>query len=417
MGSYSDVLTGARQVLERNWREGHTTGGLAYGYTCPDPVKYPDQFFWDSCFHALAWSHIDPARAMRELRSLGATVQPSGMIGHTTFWQGPVRPSRALTYNLLQWGAFQTATIQPPLLGWVWAEVAERSGDASFADEGRAVVKRFHDFLDRERADADGLIGILQPDETGLDATPAYDGPLGWRSHPKAGFLALQGFNRRRAFNYRRVVADGGFHATDVLVNTAWILGWEGLARLGQPGAALRARQLTSSLVYRLYDRDAGIFFPEGPNGELLRVSTWAGLAPLAIDGLPPDIGNRIITEHLLNPKCYWLDFPVPSTAACEPTFVPGSDRYLWMERYWRGPTWLFSTWFIQRGLLRLGYEAEAAHLADRTLALIRQSGFREYFNPLTGEGMGATNFGVSTIAVECAALAERGPVVTQSVA
>ena len=417
MSSNSDVWTGAKEVLDRNWREGRTDGGLVFGYTCPDDAKYPDQFFWDSCFHALAWSRIDPRRAMQELRSLAASQQPSGLIGHTVFWRGPVRASRALTYNLLHPRAFQTATIQPPLLGWVWAEVAARAGDGSFADEGRAVVRRFHEYLDRERGDADGLIGILQPDETGLDATPAYDQPLGWRSHPKIGFLALQAFNRRRGYDYRRVVADGGFHATDVLVNTAWILGWEGLARLGEPGAATRATALTSSLVKRLFDQKAGIFFPEGPSGERLRVSTWAGLAPLALSGLPASVGHQIANEQLLNPQCFWLDYPVPSTAACEPTFVPGVDRYLWIDRYWRGPTWLFSTWFIQRGLLRLGYETEAAHLADRTMALIRRSGFREYFNPNTGEGMGAKNFAVSTIAVECAALLEQGPSESQSVA
>ena len=417
VSEHSEILMGARRVLETNWREGRTVGGLVFGYTCPDSTKYPDQFFWDSCFHALAWSRLDPKRAMRELRSLGASQQASGMIGHTTFWQGPVRPARAFTYNLLNRRAFQTSTIQPPLLGWVWAEVAERAGDGNFADEGRALIHRFHEFLDRQRADADGLIGILQPDETGLDATPAYDVPLGWRSHPKVGFLALQAFNRRRGYDYRRIVADGGFHATDVLMNTAWILGWEGLARLGQPGAAARAEQLTTALVERLFDRKAGIFFAEGPTGDRLRVSTWAGLAPLALDRLPADVGHRIVNEHLLNPKCFWLDYPVPSTAACEPTFVPGDARYLWIERYWRGPTWLFSTWFILRGLLRLGYEAEGAHLVDRTMELIQRSGFREYFNPHTGEGMGARNFGVSTIAVECAALAEKGPDVQQSVA
>ena len=410
MGPNSDILNGARQVLEANWREGRSASGLDFGYTCPDGAKYPDQFFWDSCFHVLAWSRLDPIRAMRELRTLGSTQQASGMIGHTTFWQGPVRPARAFTYNLLSRTAFQTATIQPPLLGWVWAEVAERAGDALFAAQGRAVVERFHEFLDRERADGDGLIGILQPDETGLDATPAYDTPLGWRSHPKVGFLALQAFNRRREYDYRRVVADGGFHATDVLMNTAWILGWEGLARLGHPTAAQRAAQLTAALVRRLFEPHAGFFFAEGPRGRLLRVSTWAGLAPLALDHLPNDVARRIVDEHLLNPRCFWLDYPVPSTAATEPTFVPGGDRYLWIERYWRGPTWLFTTWFILRGLLRLGYEAQAAHLVDRTMALIRQSGFREYYNPITGEGMGARGFSVSTIAVECAALLHTRP-------
>ncbi len=403
---YSDLLIGARQVLEGNWRDGRDESGVAFGYTCPDAHKYPDQFFWDSCFHALAWSRFDPARAMRELRSLAAAQLPSGMIGHTIFWYGPCRPSRAFTYNLLQIDALQTSTIQPPLLAWVWAEVAERAGDAVFAEEGREVLSRFHAFLDRTRASADGLIGVLQPDETGLDATPAYDLPLGWRSHPKLGFLVLQHFNRRRAFDYRRVVADGGFHATDVLVNTAWILGWEGLARLGVAGATARAEELTGALVNRLFDAKKGLFFAEGPLGERLGVSTWAGLAPLALRHLPIDICRRVVDEHLLSPEHFWLPFPVPSTAASEASFVPGEDRYLWIERYWRGPTWPFTPWFILRGLLRLERDAEAAHLVDRTAALVRQSGFREYFNPITGQGFGARHFGVSSIVVECVEMA-----------
>jgi hypothetical protein len=415
--AYPDILKGAKRVLEGNWREGRTADGRIYGYTCPDTHKYPDQFFWDSCFHALSWSRIDPERAMRELRTLGAGQQESGMIGHTTFWQGPARAARAFTYNMLHPTAFQTVTIQPPLLGWVWAEVAERTGDARFAEEGREIVERFHAWLDRERADRDGLIGILQPDETGLDASPAFDEPLGWRSHPKVGFLALQAFNRRRRYDYRRVVADGGFHATDVLVNSAWVLGWEGLARLGVPGAGERAGQLTRALVSRLYDRDAGMFFAEGPDGNLLRVSTWAGLSTLSLACLPAEIGHRVVNEHLLNPEQFWTSYPVPSTAVSEPSFVAGLDRYLWIERYWRGPTWLFTTWFATRGLLRLGYTAEAAHLAERTVSLIRRGGFREYYNPLTGEGMGAHNFGVSTIALECAMLADRRQQVRVSVA
>ncbi|MEP6619766.1 MAG: hypothetical protein ABJE47_10635 [bacterium] len=413
----SDILAAAKAVLEGNWREGRNDCGVEFGYTCPDAAKYPDQFFWDSCFHALAWSRFDPIRAMRELRTLAAAQLPSGMIGHTIFWNGPCRLSRAFTYNLLELGASQTATIQPPLLAWVWAEVAERAGDAGFAEEGCAAMTRFHERLDSDRADADGLLGILQPDESGLDATPAYDAVLGWRAHPKPGFLALQQFNRRRRFDYRRVVADGGFHATDVLVNTAWILGWEGLARLGAAGAATRAEQLTAALVRRLFDARRGCFFAEGPAGEQLGASTWAGLAPLALAHLPVDICQRLVDEHLLSPERFWLSYPIPSTAATEPTFIPGEVRYLWMDRYWRGPTWLFSTWFILRGLLRLGNEKEAEHLVDRTADLVRRSGFREYFNPITGAGMGAKQFGVSAIVGECLALADEAFVARRAIA
>ena len=77
MSSFSDVWTGAKQVLEGNWREGRTDGGLVFGYTCPDSAKYPDQFFWDSCFHALAWSRLDPRRAMQEMKSCGAAARSS----------------------------------------------------------------------------------------------------------------------------------------------------------------------------------------------------------------------------------------------------------------------------------------------------------------------------------------------------
>src|SRR5262245_48839022 len=87
----SDIFAGARKVLDDNWREGRTNSGLTYAYTCPDATKYPDQFFWDSCFHALAWSRLDIKRAMLELRSLAAAQQASGLIGHTIFWNGPVR--------------------------------------------------------------------------------------------------------------------------------------------------------------------------------------------------------------------------------------------------------------------------------------------------------------------------------------
>ncbi len=103
------------------------------------------------------------------------------------------------------------------------------------------IVRRHLDWLDRTRAEDDGLIGILQPDETGLDATPTYDRVLGWRAHPYPGFVALVHANRRRGFSYRRARAEGAFTAIDVLVNTAWALSWYGLARLGDAEAGERA--------------------------------------------------------------------------------------------------------------------------------------------------------------------------------
>jgi hypothetical protein len=395
------------RLLRANWREGRTPSGTEYGYTRPDRAKFPDQFFWDSCLHAVAWSHIDPSRARRELRTLAAAQRPDGLIGHTVFWSGRVRLARAFTYNLIRRSDRSTATIQPPLLAWAWAEVADRSpDDPGFRTEGLPALRPFHAWLDRERAGADGLLGILQPDESGLDATPTYDAPLGWRTHPYPGFLLLLRFNRRRRFSYRRVVADGGFHAVDALVNAAWGLAWEGMARLGEPGAEERAERVTAALVERLWDPERGMFFPRGPDGRPLRVATWAGLAPLALPRLSEEVARRLAEGQLLDTRRFWLPFPVPSVSAEEPSFRPGETGWP-IRRYWRGPTWLFAARFAVDGLLRAGRTAEARDLAGRTAALVLREGFREYYDPRTGRGMGARAFGVSAMALDCLLRAE----------
>ena len=41
-----------------------------YDFVCPSMGTYPFQWFWDSCFHAVALAHFDPERARTEVRSL-----------------------------------------------------------------------------------------------------------------------------------------------------------------------------------------------------------------------------------------------------------------------------------------------------------------------------------------------------------
>ena len=102
----------AEALLSANWREGIGRNGSTYGYTCPDGDKYPYQWFWDSLMHALAWNAVDPRRAAWEVRSLAAAQRADGFIGHTIFWDAPVRLARAGFYNVMRRGDFTTSTIQ-----------------------------------------------------------------------------------------------------------------------------------------------------------------------------------------------------------------------------------------------------------------------------------------------------------------
>ena len=61
--------------------------------------------------------------------------------------------------------------------------------------------------------------------------------------------------------------------------------------------------------------------------------------------------------------------------------------------RYWRGPTWLNTTWLVARGLQVHGYQELARLMDDDLVDLVAKSGFREYFHPRTGRGHGTRSF------------------------
>jgi hypothetical protein len=52
-------------------------------------------------------------------------------------------------------------------------------------------------------------------------------------------------------------------------------------------------------------------------------------------------------------------------------------------------------------GLVRLGYDQPADDLARRLGAAMAAAGLREYYDPRTGAGMGARDFGWSSLVME----------------
>jgi len=75
-------------LYARNRQRGHAAWcDRDFDFVCPSKTTYPFQWFWDSCFHAIVLSHLDPVRAESELTSLLANQQPDGLVPHVTFWQ------------------------------------------------------------------------------------------------------------------------------------------------------------------------------------------------------------------------------------------------------------------------------------------------------------------------------------------
>src|SRR4051794_14126545 len=276
------VLAESERVLRQNWVSG-SRGETRFEYTEPSPGRYPWQWYWDSCFAAIAWRRFEPQRARAELESLLAAQRPDGFIGHTIFWRRPVSPLRLLFYNVASRRSFQTGSIQPPLLAWAWRIAV---GDPS--QEPR--IGRQVEWLRANRdLEGDGLLWIVQPDESGLDASPKFEPVWGWRSNGRLGFPLLVHRNRGLGWDARRILEAGGPVLCEVLVNTLWSLS---LQALGRPSA-------TPALIERLWDEESGLFFDRArPAGELVRVKTWASLAPLALADLPEAIGRRLVEEY-----------------------------------------------------------------------------------------------------------------------
>lgn len=97
---------------------------------------------------------------------------------------------------------------------------------------------------------------------------------------------------------------------------------------------------------------------------------------------------------HLLDPKEFWTQFPLPTVSADDPSYDP--------RGYWRGRSWLNQLWLTYRGLRRYGFGEESRLLAEKALEIMASGPTcNENYDSSTGEPLGAPDFGWSTLALD----------------
>jgi neutral trehalase len=87
--------------------------------------------------------------------------------------------------------------------------------------------------------------------------------------------------------------------------------------------------------------------------------------------------------------------------AKSEIYYEPADPAFIKGKLLWRGPTWINTNWFIVKGLRKHGYEREADKIVERMVEMVQREGFKEYYNPETGEGYRRENFGWSTLVLD----------------
>ena len=285
--------------------------------------------------------------------------------------------------------------------------VYRATGDGGFLARCLPPTIAFYRWLaDMRDPDGDGLIAIIQPDESGADASPKFD-PL--MNYPKDNAELVRWIDwlyrqyQPLRFDDQAILALDLFQVEELFTNTFYVLGLQSLARLCAGDAALaaafsaQAERVQAALIAKCWDDKVGAFFDLAGNSEQpLRTLTITSLAPLALPTLPRPLVERL-AAHLRDPQTFALPFPVPSVARSEPTFMPGNAHGF----IWRGPSWINSNWLIDQGLRAHGFADLHAQLTEATCTLVERSGFREYYQPFTGEGYGSRDHSWSTIVVD----------------
>jgi hypothetical protein len=368
----------SRRVLERGWV-------AEPGFTMPNRRKYPWQWLWDSCFHAIAWSALGDARCVLELDSLFALQLPNGFLPHMGYQR---EPQHALE---LWQGPGRSDITQPPMYGHALRVLAAREMRIEHLYEPARAGLRY--LLERRRDPGSGLIRVLHPWETGCDDSPRWDGwderpfrEKRWIKHKRELVRSLVLEEDAATANPNFDVASAGFSAL-VSFNAQELAALTGDSSLEHDAAELRAA------IERQW-------VAEGPTWADVRLrGTGSGAAAPTLDGLFPLLVSQDEAHvesgfaDLFDAGRFWRPFGPSSLAADQPQYEPG--------RYWRGDAWPQQTYLLMIAARRHGRAEDEQRLARALVTGCANSCFAERWNADTGRAVGAMPQGWAALASE----------------
>lgn len=147
---------------------------------------------------------------------------------------------------------------------------------------------------------------------------------------------------------------------------------------LDEPDIAAAARQrcgrVTEALVTQLWDEAAGRFVVEDATTGVRHAPDVLSAGLPLLCRLPDPIADALrsgLEQRFDTP------YGLPTVSPGDPSF----DRV----KYWRGPVWVNLNWLLDEPL--------GGRLRAPTLALIDGHGCHEYFDPISGGGLGVDDF------------------------
>lgn len=422
----SSLLEQATAVLAQNNLD---------SYTVPAQGLYPHQWLWDSCFIAIGLRWLDVDRAQTELTSLLRGQWSNGMLPNMIFSdKAAYRRDRAMWRSWISPyspdGVATSGITQPPMLAEAVWQVGQRLNAAerrSWYKQMLPSIVAYHEWQYAVRdPHQEGLVLQVHPWETGLDNTPPWMHelhehlmPLWIRvirfthldavinlfrrdlhySPPGQRLTILEVLSlydaqrrlRRKAYDTSKILKHGLFAIEDLTYNCIFIRANSRLSEIAKtahyelPEELQQNMAKTEQALETLWDEYASSYWSRDfITHRLLKQPSIATLMPLYAGTISKERAAKLVRK-LEDDKQFGTAYPVPSVPLDSPDFDP--------DRYWQGPSWLNTNWLIIEGLKRYGYHDHAAALSETSLEMVSKSGGAEYFDPTTGEPLGAHNF------------------------
>jgi hypothetical protein len=357
----------AIEVLESAWSDDR-------GYCLPNATVYPHMWLWDSCFHSIAWTSLHDERGIVELGQATRKQFSNGFIPHMvyagpTIYRGPRQDVSSFT--------------QPPMypLAMAWAHHQGFPLPSHLFQR----MSRGLSYIARNRL-RDGLAFVVHPWETGCDDSPRWDSWFGtgtwdaqkWVEYSRhlvdtAEFSHDEG---EALWNKEFVCAPSFFNA---ILSHALLLA----SQLTEQDELRRTSfELGEAMDEFMWDDSQGIYVdrPIIGGGESCRVPTLDGVLS-ALGSVRRDHA-LVCLEQLRDQSRFEAPFGL--------RYLPPAHRSYLPDSYWRGPAWPQLEFLAIQACRRWGLDDLATHLSERSKRAIPQSGWSEYWNPETGNGLGA---------------------------
>jgi hypothetical protein len=308
---------------------------------------------WDCFFGALLTSLEDEAQTSAGIHAILSSQTENGVVPNMASGSG-ITPDRS----------------QPPVGSYVVWKVYQRRLDRALLEWAYPRLKKWHEWWLSDRGDGqpwrdgnrDGLLewgsdrgsattvggrGNLQAAkwESGMDDSPMYDDAT-YDPHTYTMNLADVGLNSLYTLD------------AECLAKIAAILGREEDSRK----FAAEHEHMAELVREKLWNEKDGIYENRFWDGRFSPRLSPTNFYPMFAGIATPAQAERMIKEHLLNPREFWGKYVAPTIARNDAAFP---DQF-----YWRGDIWGPTNYMLYEGINRYRFDAVALEYAQKNYDL-----------------------------------------------